>query len=199
MSRHETRSLNERLVCDVPTVIDGENYAVMGGLLGGLFLVVVYIILMSAIDACYNRKHSRDEVSPRAPSPHTHPDAYMHAQTYARQALWPEHGVSPMRQSSMASGAGDANYSPRSFAQRRVRFDTDVDQGMVNNLGSHPRGTSQGERHQHEQQRQEQTAAGQSSEVDDERRGSDGQQWRYTRGGFLHGETDSPSPVVPPR
>ncbi|KAH9597619.1 hypothetical protein LSM04_004983 [Trypanosoma melophagium] len=51
-------------VCTNPNSVPGENYAVMGGLLGGIACTVLYIVIVRAADVCYRRQHTNNTERP---------------------------------------------------------------------------------------------------------------------------------------
>ncbi|ORC89394.1 uncharacterized protein TM35_000121690 [Trypanosoma theileri] len=51
-------------VCKYPNTLPGENYAVMGGLLGGLACTALYILLMRTADMCYRRQYTHHAERP---------------------------------------------------------------------------------------------------------------------------------------
>ncbi|RNF21078.1 uncharacterized protein Tco025E_03531 [Trypanosoma conorhini] len=169
---HTSSAAAGYVVCDQPLAVVNEDYAVLGGVLGGLLLAAVYVLTLKIIDLCYRREHRRGLMYNEAPSPFGQPRPMTQ--------LPPGRSASVVRQGSIGSAGGGGAFSPRSSAQRRVHFDAESVDRAGNATALDPRAVEEPA-----------LDAG----------GSDGRneaEWSYARGG-VYGEFPSPPPTLPPR
>ncbi|RNF02856.1 hypothetical protein TraAM80_06140 [Trypanosoma rangeli] len=157
---------------DRPLAVANEDYAVLGGVLGGLFLAAVYVLTLKIIDVCYRRKYRRGPKYDGVPLPLGQPRSGIH--------ISPGWFPSVRHQVSIGSTGDGGAFSPRSSTQRRVRFDTEALDRVGNDTAL-----------------ELWRVDGQA--IDAGRRdGNNETEWSYTRG-EVYDNVPSPQPTAPPR
>ncbi|KAF8304664.1 hypothetical protein BCY84_20424 [Trypanosoma cruzi cruzi] len=166
--------------CNGLLAVNNEDYAILGGLLGGLFLVAAYVLTLKLIDICYLQQNCRRVACEEDPSA----SGQMRQMTQTQPAWHP----SVSRQSLPGSAGDGTAWSPYFSTQRRVHFNTDVVDHERSPIAFRSRDISQNAR---------QTA--EEPSVDVSRRDTNNEtEWSYARGG-MYEEVFSPPPTAPPR